>query len=120
MKLERKNWIAYGAAVCSLVTAGALFSVQSIAQVPPPGAPPQPPMGMGQMPMGGAQAQIVQDNQNLFVLRGNVIYKIDKAQMRVTGQAELPRPTPPAGPRDGGLGRRPGGGAPPPEEEAEG
>jgi hypothetical protein len=93
---------------------------------------PSPDGGMQrQMMMGGGPATMVTDNQFLYVLQGNTLYKINKANLEVIGQGQLPMPMPmgrggfeggPGGP--GGApgvrgGNRGGGGQniPPPDGE---
>ena len=67
---------------------------------------------------GGGGAVMIDDNSNLYVMRGNMVFKISKSDMKITGQTELPRPMrgagfpPPRGGdgRPGGPGGGPGGG----------
>ncbi len=69
-----------------------------------------PPMGMG--PGGGRQ--LTATPNGVYVLRGNTLYAFDARTLKLTGQAELPRPEfGPGGPMGpggpGGPGFRPGG-----------
>jgi hypothetical protein len=57
-----------------------------------------PGMGM----MGGGGAVMIDDNTNLYVLRGNTIFKVNKDSMRVVGMAQLPNPEMPQGFPGGG------------------
>lgn len=73
-----------------------------------PGAPPPPGPGgfqgqPGQMRQGiGGTATMVLDNTHLYILRGNTLYKVNKADLKVQGTGELPMPQPPGGPARGG------------------
>ncbi len=55
-----------------------------------PGMPGQPnfngQFGMAPPPLG----ELIQDGENLYVTRGDVIYKISKRDMRITGMAMIP------------------------------
>jgi hypothetical protein len=67
----------------------------------------RPPMAgdMGMMQrMGGGQAVMVADNNFLYILQGNTLYKVNKNNLEVLGQGMLPMP----GPR-GGFEGQPGG-----------
>jgi mono/diheme cytochrome c family protein len=46
----------------------------------------------GRMMGGGGGAQIAASGTNVFVLRGNTIYRLDAATLAVRAQAELPAP----------------------------
>ncbi|MCH8275039.1 MAG: hypothetical protein IH851_09635, partial [Armatimonadetes bacterium] len=69
-------------------------------------------MGPGQMMMGGGGGpQMRMDDKSVFILMGNRLFKVDKATMSVTDQAELPfgprrddRPQPPRGDRPPPIG----------------
>jgi len=59
--------------------------------------------GMMDGPGMGGQTMMIQDANFLFVLRGDMVFKINKANMHVDGVAGLPRPgMPPMQP--GGFG----------------
>jgi hypothetical protein len=60
-----------------------------------------------QMMMGGGPATMVTDNQFLYVLQGNTLYKINKNSLEVVGQGSLPMPMPMG--RGGFEGGGPGG-----------
>jgi hypothetical protein len=51
---------------------------------------------------------MVDDNFFLYVLQGNMIFKVNKSDLKITGQAMLGMPGGPGQP-----GFRPGGGPPP-------
>ena len=81
--------------------------------------------GMGMMMGGGGQATMVVAGNFLYILRGNIIYKVDANSLRVVAQGELPMPQMPqfgGGGGQGGFGTRPapgagGGGTPPPSSK---
>jgi hypothetical protein len=72
------------------------------------------PDGMQRMGMmGGGPATMVTDNAFLFILQGNTLYKVNKNNLEVVGQGQLPMQGPrfeggPGAP--GGAGPRTGGG----------
>jgi hypothetical protein len=80
----------------------------------PPGQPGNPDMQMMQRGMmgGGGQATMVTDNQFLFILQGNMLYKVNKNNLEVIGQGMLPMPQPMGrgGAGGGAPGTRGGGG----------
>lgn len=66
-----------------------------------PGAGPRggfqgPPQGGGMMMgmggMGGGQATMVVDGNSLYILQGNMLYKVNKDTLKVVATGELPRP----------------------------
>lgn len=61
-----------------------------------------------QMMGGGGQATMVTDNQFLFILQGNTLYKVNKNNLEVIGQGMLPMPMGPRGGFDGGAPGAPG------------
>ena len=112
MTLQRRVWIGLG----SLVLAGAtvLVGVRALAQGQPGGPPPPGGFGGpggfrpgGGFMMGGG-GSIAATTNRVYVLRGNTLYAIDAATLKVLGSTELPPPQ--MGPRPGA----PGAGAPPP------
>lgn len=70
----------------------------------------------GPPPMMGGGA-IAVDQQNVYVLQGPRIFKLDKGTLRVVQQGQLPMGPPPGGNTGGGPGGG-GGDVPPPTEEA--
>jgi hypothetical protein len=77
-------------------TLGVALVAYALAQGP---QPPQPPQGQGfpgQFPQIGqrlmqfGQPTMVEDNQFLYILRGNQLLKVDKAELRVVREAQLP------------------------------
>ncbi|MFY9234132.1 MAG: hypothetical protein WAO58_06695 [Fimbriimonadaceae bacterium] len=82
--------------------------------------------GMGMMMGGGGQATMVVAGNFLYILRGNIIYKVDANSLRVVAQGELPMPQMPqfGDSAPGRFGTRPapgaggGGGTPPPPPSA--
>ncbi|MBS1715446.1 MAG: hypothetical protein JST30_14040 [Armatimonadetes bacterium] len=75
----------------------------------PAGMPmPDVAMPMAPMPQGPAPVMVV-DGQFLFILRGNEIYKVNKADLRVVAVGMLP-----GGARPMMIGPRPGNGIPVP------
>lgn len=55
-------------------------------------AAPGGEMMQRQMMGGGGPATMVTDNQYLYVLQGNTLYKINKVNLEVLGQGQLPMP----------------------------
>jgi len=75
--------------------------------------------------MGGGPATMVTDNQFLYVLQGNTLYKINKNNLEVIGQGMLPMPMPMGrggfeGGPPGAPGVRAGGGGTPPPTSTRG
>lgn len=112
----------------SILAASLPFAVNATAQGgdrfgqnPPPGqfnqpgqAGPNPQGGFRQgMMMGGAggAAAIDSDNMWLYIVQGNTVFKVSKADLKVVGQSQL-MPMGPMGPNPGGGrgGGQPGGG----------
>jgi hypothetical protein len=76
---------------------------------------------MGGMPAAPPPAVMAMDEHDLYLLRGNDLYKISKSTLKVLEQATLPAPVPPQGqnPPMGGMGMgAPGPGNPPMEHPA--
>jgi hypothetical protein len=69
-----------------------------------PGQDMRPDMMQRMGMMGGGPATMVTDNNFLFILQGNTIYKVNKNSLEVVGQGMLPMP----GPRFEGVGPQPG------------
>ena len=79
--------------------------------------PDQAP-NMQRMQMGGGPATMVVDNQFLYILQGNQLFKVNKNNLEVVGQGMLPMPMPMMGgdpyqPMPGNPGFRRGGELPP-------
>lgn len=102
---------AGAATVAAVALAVVAMNTRSNAQEPGYASPPmqprmdRPPMqhepgmpggGGGMMMAGPGPAVMIDDAENLYVLRGGDVFKIDKDDMRVKGQAHLPM---------GGMGR---------------
>lgn len=102
--MTSKSFLGIGAAAVA-VAAWAFATAQG------PQAPQQPqgqafprefpPIGQRLLQMG--QPTMVEDNQFLYILRGNQLLKVDKAELRVVREAQLPPMRPllnaPDGPR---------------------
>lgn len=82
--------------------------------------PGQGPIGGGMQMMGGGPATMIDDQENIYILRGNQLFKVRKSDLRVVAQGELPfqgpRPMPAPGvegaPTRPERGQRGGGFAP--------
>ncbi|MEJ5170643.1 MAG: hypothetical protein WHU10_06620 [Fimbriimonadales bacterium] len=120
--MTRKTlWIAAAGTVAALGVG--LAVAQGQPQVPPPGGqgpgfPNQ--LGIGQRLLQAAAPVMVADDQFLYILRGNQLVKVDKAELRVVKEVQLPPLRPflgnPGGPAPQGQQRRrqtqPGGAGP--------
>lgn len=53
---------------------------------------------------GGGGTAMVDDGNSLFIVQGNRVFKLNKSDLKVAAQGELPRPQMPGGPGGGGGG----------------
>jgi hypothetical protein len=78
-----------------------------------PGQEMRPDMQQRMGMMGGGQATMVTDNAFLYILQGNTLYKVNKNNLEVIGQGQLPMPMRDprfeGGPQPGAPGVRGGG-----------
>ena len=117
MQRTNKGMAAGWALLGATATLGAAALINAVqAQDAPGGAAPGAgdPGAMGRMPGRGmaGPATIAANNQSVFVLRGNTVYRMDATSLKVVEQAQLPAPSRMMdGDQPGGAGRRGGGGA---------
>ena len=116
--MRKNRWsIPLAAAMLTLSAAGLWRHARAQGDAPPP--PPSADQNGGRrfpgFPGGfpgfggGGGSQLAVAGDNVFILRGGTIYRLDAATLTVKAKADLPTPPPPAG---GGGNFRGGGGGP--------
>lgn len=120
MKASTKTlgMISAGVAAAAVVGIAAIGSAQDgppVAVPPPQGEAPRPrnmPMPPNQferpMAMVGGPALMIDDQEFLYILRGNMIYKVSKGDLALKSQAVLPMGPPPSGRGEGFAPPQPG------------